>query len=328
MILEHVADAMGGLEVCGARPAGEDRGPSGTRRPAPVDTPGGIHALTQAVAVDRCRRRDGHGRDRHRQFRPAPTTAGPPSTEPAGHRRRRTEAGTGRGHRRRLPPLRRAANADLVIWTDNTRQAAVQEIAGPFAEENGITVAVQELAFGDIRDQLIAHRAHRRGSRHHHRRPRLARRAGRRTASSSRSTSPPSPTASTPSPIQAFTYDGQTYGLPYAIENIALRAQHRPRARGAGDVRGDDADRHRLQGRPRRRPDGARPGRAGRAAGRRLPPAAVPVGVRWLHLRPERRRHVQPRRRRHRLRGRACRRRLGCRSRRPPGCSAPTSPTT
>ena len=92
-----------------ARPAGEDRGPSGTRRPAPVDTPGGIHALTQAVAVDRCRRRDGHGRDRHRQFRrgdhprrlaPSRPARRPPAPRPPAPLR----APRRRPPRRRRPP--------------------------------------------------------------------------------------------------------------------------------------------------------------------------------------------------------------------------------
>ena len=45
-------------------------------------------------------------------------------------------------------------DADLVIWADDTRQAVVQEIADTFGEENGITVDVQELEFGQIREQL------------------------------------------------------------------------------------------------------------------------------------------------------------------------------
>ena len=43
-----------------------------------------------------------------------------------------------------------------------------------------------------------------------------------RTASSSRSTSSAVADGFNPVAVQAFTYDGKTYGLPYAIENIAL----------------------------------------------------------------------------------------------------------
>ncbi len=62
-----------------------------------------------------------------------------PATEPEG-----TSAPT-------APPR---GDADLVIWTDDTRQPVIEEIATTFADENGITVAVQELEFGQIREQL------------------------------------------------------------------------------------------------------------------------------------------------------------------------------
>ena len=41
-----------------------------------------------------------------------------------------------------------------MIWADDTRKPVIEEIATTFAEENGITVAVQELEFGQIREQL------------------------------------------------------------------------------------------------------------------------------------------------------------------------------
>src|SRR5690554_3749424 len=52
------------------------------------------------------------------------------------------------------PTIPERGDADLVIWTDDTRRPIVDEIAQPFAEENGITIAVQELDFGQIREQL------------------------------------------------------------------------------------------------------------------------------------------------------------------------------
>ena len=47
------------------------------------------------------------------------------------------------------------ADADLVIWADDTRAPVITPFAEEFAAANGITVAVQELGFGDIRDRLI-----------------------------------------------------------------------------------------------------------------------------------------------------------------------------
>ena len=113
------------------------------------------------------------GRRRPAPPAPPPSRRAPsrPAPSPPGPSRAATEA------RRPTAPPR--GDADLVIWTDDTRQPVIEEIAEPFAEENGIIIAVQELDFGDIRDQLTLDRADRRGSRHHHRRPRLARRAGR-----------------------------------------------------------------------------------------------------------------------------------------------------
>ena len=108
-----------------------------------------------------------------------------------------------------------------MIWTDDTRQAVIEEIATTFAEENGITVAVQELEFGQIREQLS-----------------LAAPAGDGPdivigahdwlgeLVSNGVLEPLDISAIAGNfqdvSIDAFTYDGQTYGLPYAVENIAL----------------------------------------------------------------------------------------------------------
>jgi arabinogalactan oligomer/maltooligosaccharide transport system substrate-binding protein len=112
-------------------------------------------------------------------------------------------------------------DADLVIWTDDTRQPVIEEIATTFADENGITVAVQELEFGQIREQLS-----------------LAAPAGDGPdivigahdwlgELVSNGVLEPLDLSAIAGDFQdvaidAFTYDGQTYGLPYAVENIAL----------------------------------------------------------------------------------------------------------
>lgn len=144
----------------------------------------------------------------------AGATTAPPSTAPAG-----TEAAPADTTPPPTAPAR--GTADLVIWTDDTRQQTVQDIAGPFAEENGITVAVQELNFGDIRDQLTLTAPSGDG-------PDIVIGAhdwlGELVANGV--VEPLDLTAIAdgfnPVAVQAFTYDGQTYGLPYAIENIAL----------------------------------------------------------------------------------------------------------
>ncbi len=117
-----------------------------------------------------------------------------------------------------------AAPADgpsLTIWADDTRAEILNTIGAQFAEEYGIPVVVTEKGFGDIRDDfkvagpagegpdiiigahdwlgelvengLLAEVD-------------LGDRAGEWTENS----------------VQAFTYDGALYGMPYATENVAF----------------------------------------------------------------------------------------------------------
>jgi arabinogalactan oligomer / maltooligosaccharide transport system substrate-binding protein len=44
------------------------------------------------------------------------------------------------------------ADADLVIWADDTRTPVIEPFADQFAEEQGITVAVQEIPEEEMRD--------------------------------------------------------------------------------------------------------------------------------------------------------------------------------
>lgn len=112
-------------------------------------------------------------------------------------------------------------DADLVIWTDDTRQPVIEEIATTFAEENGITVAVQELEFGQIREQLSLAAPGGDG-------PDIV--IGAHDWLGELVTNgvlEPLDVAGLADQFQqvaidAFTYEGQTYGLPYAVENIAL----------------------------------------------------------------------------------------------------------
>lgn len=133
-------------------------------------------------------------------------TTAPAATEPEG-----TTAPT-------APPR---GDADLVIWADDTRQPVIEEIATTFAEENGITVAVQELEFGQIREQMSLAAPAGNG-------PDIIIGAhdwlGELVANGVVEPLDVSGVAAgfQQVGIDAFTYEGQTYGLPYAIENIAL----------------------------------------------------------------------------------------------------------
>lgn len=113
------------------------------------------------------------------------------------------------------------ADADLVIWADDTRAPVITPFAEQYASENGITVAVQELAFGDIRDRLIVAGPAGEG-------PDIIIGAhdwlGQLVAAGA--VAPLDVTGVedqfSEASLAAFNYGGQIYGLPYAVENIAL----------------------------------------------------------------------------------------------------------
>jgi maltose-binding protein MalE len=113
------------------------------------------------------------------------------------------------------------ADADLVIWADDTRTPAIQTFADQFGADNGITVAVQELGFGDIRDRLVVAGPTGEG-------PDIIIGAhdwlGELVTSGVVAPLDLSAVAGdfSEASLQAFNYEGQTYGLPYAVENIAL----------------------------------------------------------------------------------------------------------
>jgi arabinogalactan oligomer / maltooligosaccharide transport system substrate-binding protein len=89
-----------------------------------------------------------------------------------------------------------------------------------FAEEQGITVAVQEVPFDQIRDDLVIQGPAGEG-------PDVFIGAHDWLGGSSRTASWPRWTSADAGDYlevatQAFNYDGTNYGLPYSIENIAL----------------------------------------------------------------------------------------------------------
>lgn len=112
------------------------------------------------------------------------------------------------------------ADADLVIWADDTRVLALQPFADQFGEENGITVALQELAFDEIRAQFSTAAPAGEG-------PDII--IGAHDWLGELVTNGLVAPVDLPNAgdyaevaIAAMTYEGQLYGVPYAIENIAL----------------------------------------------------------------------------------------------------------
>jgi arabinogalactan oligomer / maltooligosaccharide transport system substrate-binding protein len=117
------------------------------------------------------------------------------------------------------PPAR--GDADLVIWADDTRAPILTPIAAEFGEEEGITVVVQEVPFDQIRDQLSLTAAAGEG-------PDIIIGAhdwlGQLVTDGVVLPIDLGATADQYSQVavEAFTFDGNVYGLPYTVENIAL----------------------------------------------------------------------------------------------------------
>lgn len=109
----------------------------------------------------------------------------------------------------------------LLIWADETRAAVIDELGAGFEEEYGVDIQVQQMAFGDIRDQL-----------------RIAGPAGEGPdiivgahdwlgeLVANGLLAPVDlgdlKDAFAPVATTAFTWDGQLYGVPYAVENVAF----------------------------------------------------------------------------------------------------------
>ena len=145
------------------------------------------------------------------------TTAAPATTTTVAETT--TTAAGGDGTTTTEPVVR--ADADLVIWADADRVTVLTPFAEQFAADNGITVAVQEVGSGDIRDRLITAAPAGEG-------PDII--AGAHDWLGqlvSAGVVAPLDIAAVEdqfneAAVQAFNYEGQIYGLPYAIENIAL----------------------------------------------------------------------------------------------------------
>jgi len=109
----------------------------------------------------------------------------------------------------------------LVIWADDTRAPILEELGASFEEEFGIPVVVQELEFGDIRDQFKTAAPAGEG-------PDIIIGAhdwlGELAVNGLLAEINVEDVAEDflPAALQAFVYDGVQYGLPYAAENVAF----------------------------------------------------------------------------------------------------------
>jgi len=117
------------------------------------------------------------------------------------------------------PPVR-DASADLVIWADNDRAPILQKYADQFGQENGIKVAVQVAT--DVRQQFkdatnvgkgpdVIVGAH----------DWLGELVQNNTVAPVNLSAAVAATFA-PSAIGATKFNGQSYGVPYAVENIGL----------------------------------------------------------------------------------------------------------
>jgi arabinogalactan oligomer / maltooligosaccharide transport system substrate-binding protein len=113
------------------------------------------------------------------------------------------------------------ASGSLTVWVDETREAAVEQAAAAFEEETGVDVELVQKNFEDIRTDFIAQVPSGEG-------PDVTVGAhdwlGELTANGVVAPVELGDKAADFEAVstQAFTADGQVYGLPYAIENIAL----------------------------------------------------------------------------------------------------------
>jgi len=109
----------------------------------------------------------------------------------------------------------------LVIWADDTRAPILEELGAAFEEEFGVPVVIQELEFGDIRDQFKTAGPAGEG-------PDMIIGAhdwlGELAVNGLLAEIDVADVEDQflPAALNAFVYDGVQYGLPYAAENVAF----------------------------------------------------------------------------------------------------------
>jgi len=113
----------------------------------------------------------------------------------------------------------KAQGQTLTIWADLNRAPILEAVAPEFTDEYGVEVVIQQLAFGDIRDQFIIAGPAGEG-------PDIFIGAhdwiGELVASGLLSPIDLGANAESflPAAIDAFTYEGELYGMPYSAESV------------------------------------------------------------------------------------------------------------
>ena len=114
-----------------------------------------------------------------------------------------------------------AASGSLLIWADENRAKPIQELATSWGEENGVTVTVTQINFTDLKDQYAQQAPSGQG-------PDILLGAndwsGEWVASGLVAPINLGDNKSNfnPASVDAFTIDGQVYGVPVATENIVM----------------------------------------------------------------------------------------------------------
>jgi maltose-binding protein MalE len=121
-----------------------------------------------------------------------------------------------------VPAAVQAQNTpELLIWADDTRSQVIEDLKGSFEDEYGVEVTVQQLGFGDIRDQLKVAGPAGEGPDiiigAHDWLGELVTSGLLAPVDLGDATADFAPTA-----IAAFSWEGQLYGVPYAIENVGF----------------------------------------------------------------------------------------------------------
>jgi arabinogalactan oligomer/maltooligosaccharide transport system substrate-binding protein len=130
-------------------------------------------------------------------------------------------AGCGGGDKPAANQSPKAAGGKLVIWADDKRTAALKPFAEKFGQENGVTVEVQAIS-KDLQTNFVTASQQSSG-------PDVVVGAHdwignlvQNGAIDPVQLSADQKSAFNPTAIKAVTFNGQSYGVPYAMENVAL----------------------------------------------------------------------------------------------------------
>ncbi|HET6626358.1 MAG TPA: maltose ABC transporter substrate-binding protein [Nocardioidaceae bacterium] len=114
-----------------------------------------------------------------------------------------------------------AASGTLTVWADETRTPIVNEIGQQFTDDKGVKVKVVQKDFGTLKDEFTTQAPSGKGPDiligAHDWIGGLVESGGIAPVELGDKAGELQDVA-----VDAFTYNGQTYGLPYAVENIAL----------------------------------------------------------------------------------------------------------